>query len=338
MSVKAYILGSVVVLALQVKAQDMQFSQFYASPLYINPAFTGATIQHRLNLNYRHQWPAIPGAFESYHFSYDYNADAINSGFGLIFNKEEAGSFGLTSTIVATSYAYRFRLNRRTYLQPGLKLGLGFRGIDYSKLVFNDQLENNNDLTADEDAFRNETNSYADISTGLLLYGESYWFGSSVNHLNQPNQTLLEEGNESILPMKISLHGGYRIQLSGPVVKRLNAKEILAALHYKSQGLYDQIDLGAYYSHNPFVFGLWYRGIPGFKAYDAGYANNDALIFLVGYSIPDRNFRIGYSYDVTISRLAANSGGAHEISIIYEAASRRTKRRNRRFLVPCAKF
>ena len=66
--------------------------------------------------------------------------------------------------------------------------------------------------------------------------------------------------------------------------------------------------------------------------------NNDAIAVLVGLSIPDRNFRIGYSYDVSISRLAANTGGAHEISIIYEAASRKKKRRSRRFLVPCAKF
>lgn len=330
----------IAILLLQVKlfGQDMQYSQFYAAPLYINPAFTGSTIQHRLILNYRNQWPNIPGAFQSYHASYEYNAAKLNSGFGLIFNREEAGSFGLTTDIVALSYAYRFQLNRKTFLQTGLKMGYAFRGINYDKLVFNDQLETNSSLTADQDAFQQETISYPDISWGVLVYAKNYWFGSSINHINQPNQSLVDDLNESILPMKFTAQAGYRFELTGPATGRLNAKEVFTAIHYKSQGKYDQLDLGAYYSHNPFVFGFWYRGIPLGKQYEPGYANNDAIIVLVGYTIPDRNFRVGYSYDITASRLSSNAGGAHEISIIYEAASKREKRKNRKFLVPCAKF
>jgi type IX secretion system PorP/SprF family membrane protein len=323
---------------LAVKSQDMRFSQFYAAPLYVNPGFTGSTIEHRFVMNYRHQWPNIPGAFDSYHASYEYNASEINSGFGLILNREDAGSFGLTTNLAALSYAYRIQLDRKLYLQPGVKFGYAIRGIDYDKLVFNDQLESNSASTLDVDAFANENVSYADISSGVLLYAENYWVGASLNHINEPNQSLLGDGNVSELPMKFTFQAGYNFSLSGPIVKRLNSKTITTALHYESQGLYDQFDLGAYYNHAPFVFGFWYRGIPGAKQYESGYANNDAVIVLVGYSIPDRNFRVGYSYDITVSRLASNSGGAHEISIIYEAASKRSKRKNRRFLVPCAKF
>ena len=121
------------------------------------------------------------------------------------------------------------------------------------------------------------------------------------------------------------------------IIKLLNKKEVFTAVHYKSQGKFDQLDIGAYYSHSPFVFGFWYRGLLG-KSYAPGYTNNDAIIALVGLTIPNRNFRIGYSYDITASRLSSDAGGAHEISIIYEAASKREKRKNRRFLVPCAKF
>lgn len=323
---------------LRLAAQDMQFSQFYAAPLYINPAFTGSTIQHRLIMNYRNQWPNIPGAFESYHASYEYNAEKLNSGFGLIFNREEAGSFGLTTDLVALSYAYRFRVNRKVFIQSGLKMGYAFRGIDYDKLLFSDQIENNADLTADQDAFTNENVNYPDISWGILMYSRNLWFGTSINHINEPNQSLLNDLSESVLPMKFTAQVGYRIELTGPATSSLNSKEVFMAAHYKSQGKYDQLDIGAYYSQNPFVFGFWYRGIPVAKQYELGYANNDAVVALVGYTIPDRNFRIGYSYDITISRLLSNSGGAHEISIIFEAASRREKRRNRKFLVPCAKF
>ncbi len=333
---KLLIVLTICLLQLNLAAQDMQFSQFYAAPLYINPAFTGSTIQHRLIMNYRNQWPSIPGAFEAFHATYEYNANKLNSGFGLIFNREDAGSFGLTTDIIALSYAYRFRLNRKTALQTGLKMGYAFRGIDYDKLVFNDQLESNSSLTADQDAFQDETVTYPDISWGLLLYGENYWVGSSINHINEPNQSLITEFNEAKLPMKFTAQAGYRFLLSG-VTSRFNKKELFTAVHYKSQGKFDQLDVGAYYSHSPFVFGFWYRGLVA-KSYEPGYLNNDAVVALVGLTIPDRNLRIGYSYDVTVSRLSSDAGGAHEISLIYEAASKREKRRNRKFLVPCAKF
>jgi len=98
------------------------------------------------------------------------------------------------------------------------------------------------------------------------------------------------------------------------------------------------LDIGAYYNHEPFVFGFWYRGLQGVKKPDGASANNDAFIVLLGYSVPDRNLRIGYSYDITVSRLATNTAGAHEISLVYEVASKKNKRRSRRFIVPCAKF
>lgn len=332
------ILFILIVLASSLFAQDARFSQFYAAPLYVNPGFTGSTIEHRFAMNYRHQWPNIPGAFDAYHASYDYNAASINSGFGLVLSREDAGSFGLTTNAVSFSYAYRFRLNRKTYLQPGIKAGYVWRGIDYDKLVFNDQLESNSATTLDVDAFADDRVSYEDINAGILLYSENYGVGGSVNHLSQPDQSLLSNDIVSNVPIKYTFQAGYQFQLSGPTVKRLAAKDITAAVHYEFQNQFDQLDIGAYYNHEPFVFGFWYRGIPLFKSYETGFANNDAFIVLVGYSVPDRNLRFGYSYDITVSRLATNTAGAHEMSIVYEFASKKQKRMNRRFIVPCAKF
>lgn len=326
-------------MAVNLMGQDPRFSQFYAAPLYVNPGFTGATIEHRFSMNYRHQWPNIPGAFDAYNASYDYNASEINSGFGLVLNREDAGSFGLTTNSVALSYAYRFRLNRKTYLAPGLKFGYVSRGIDFSRLVFNDQIESGGSTTLDVDAFANERANYVDISSGILLYGETYWFGGAVNHINQPDQTLLGNGSIANLPINVSFQAGYKFNLSGPTIKRLAAKDITAALHYSFQGKFDQLDIGAYYNHEPFVFGFWYRGLQFAKSLDESVpANNDALIVLVGYSVPERNLRFGYSYDITVSRLATNTAGAHELSVVYEFASQKKKRRSRRFIVPCAKF
>ena len=63
-----------------MKAQDPQFTQFYAAPVYLNPAFTGLTDNHRIAVNYRNQWPSVSKSFQTYLASYDYNLQKINSG------------------------------------------------------------------------------------------------------------------------------------------------------------------------------------------------------------------------------------------------------------------
>ena len=118
---------------------------------------------------------------------------------------------------------------------------------------------------------------------------------------------------------------------------RKNTASIIAAFNYRAQGAYDQLDLGACIERDPVFAGLWYRGIPLLKAYAPGIPNNDAIAAVIGFKVND--WRFGYSYDLTISRLASNTGGAHELTLVYELANaRRTKSMARRRVVPCAKF
>ena len=89
-------------------------------------------------------------------------------------------------------------------------------------------------------------------------------------------------------------------------------QEVLSvAMNFQKQAKFYQTDIGLYYYKDPLIFGLWYRGIP-FVTSQAG----DAIIGLVGFKTSQ--FHIGYSYDFTISNLIGSTGGAHEISLIYE--------------------
>jgi type IX secretion system PorP/SprF family membrane protein len=314
-------------------AQDMQFTQFNAAPLYLNPGFTGSTIEHRIATSYRNQWTAIPGHYVNYVFSYDYNMAEYNSGLGLLFAREQAGTGGLGNTEIGFLYSYHFRVDKKVFIQPGIKFNYVNRGVNFSKLIFNDQLaRGGSSLTTDDIELDNI--SYLDVTAGILLYSPKLWLGMSFNHINQPNQSLTND--ESPLYMKFSAHGGYKIALEG-TDKRSQTNYINVAFQYKAQQKFDQLDLGVYYTHNPLVFGIWYRGIPLLKSYE-GVLNNDAVALIVGYTLVDYNLSIGYSYDATISRLATNSAGSHEISLIYEMASKKKKRRKRKFFAPCAKF
>jgi type IX secretion system PorP/SprF family membrane protein len=315
------------------QAQDPQFSQYYASPLYLNPAFTGANAQHRLVLNYRNQWPGVAeSGFVTYMASYDFNWDALRSGLGFYAIQDVAGLSALTFRNYGGLYSYDVRLTKKLNLRTGFHLSYTQKNVDFSRLLFNDQIERGGGPSFEANKYFNV--DYLDYDVGMILYAEKAFIGVAVHHLTEPSESFI--GFDSNLPRKWSVHGSYTFDLPGNGAK----KSIMPTFNYKTQGNYDQLDMGVYYNHEPLVLGLWYRGIP-FSLLNSEYLNNDAFIILLGYSLEDRPLRIGYSYDVTTSGLFSKSGGSHEISVIYEfsgslksgSKSKKIKRR-----IPCAKF
>lgn len=319
-------------------AQDFQFSQFYATPMLINPAFTGNTVQSRATLNYRNQWAAIPNSkgYNTFAFGYEHNFESFNSGLGLQVVHDRAGVAALQTTSVLMSYAYRFRLTRKFSIKSGLQFGVGNRHINFNELVFNDQLQTGAGTSASHQDYQDQSRYFLDINAGAIGYSKYYWFGVSVSHLNNPDISLMGTGEK--LDLKYSAHAGYKYPLKKNIKKKIISSATFA-FNYKHQGNRDQLDLGLYFSYKPVLFGLWYRGIPG-KNIEATFPNNDAIIVLAGYS--NEGFKVGYSYDLTVSKLtAATSGGAHEISVSLEFASRKNQRKRRRrsrFMIPCPKF
>ncbi|MBS1569920.1 MAG: type IX secretion system membrane protein PorP/SprF [Bacteroidetes bacterium] len=312
--------------------QDPQLSQFYAAPMYLNPALTGNTNQDRLALNYRLQWPAIGPGYKTYAVAYDHRSTDLNSGFGGMVMHDRAGTQGLSFTQMAFNYSYEARLNRRQAIRGGLRAAYTLRTMDWGNMLFADQVIRENAQTSVEPLLL-QSISYFDFSAGVLYYSEQLWGGISVNHLNQPQQSLFLEG-DARLPMRTSVHAGYRFPVDGQPFRSSKTLMTLAA-HYKAQEKWDQLDLGGYVDHNGVSFGLWYRGIPGLKAYEPGQPNDEAAVLLLGYETPYQ-LQVAYSYDVTISKLTMKSGGAHEISVIYEWPKHGKNRKYRS--IPCPKF
>ena len=91
----SYVIALVLFLPLIVRGQDPQFSQFYAAPMYLNPAFTGNTMQGRVIANYRKQLLEVPGSCTSSSFSYDHFLRKYKSGLGHMVLKNKAGSCAL---------------------------------------------------------------------------------------------------------------------------------------------------------------------------------------------------------------------------------------------------
>jgi len=314
-------------------SQDYQYTQFYAAPVNLNPAFTGNTTQSRLVMNYRNQWTAVPGAFVTYNLTYEHFVPQIKSGIGLMLNHDQAGSGDLGYTSVMGLYSYEFQINYDLYVRPGLSFGRSFRTLNQNELIFGDQLVRPNGVSSIE-TFQDLGSSFFDVGVGGLVYSHDYWVGVSAAHINQPNESI--RGGEALVPVKFSGHGGYR-RMMKTKTKSGGLQSTLMAFNYRLQADYDQLDLGLYYEYSPVVFGIWYRGLPGIKKNDYGVLNHDAVALLFGYEI--RKLKFGYSYDITISPLLANTAGSHEVSLVYEFHDPKNRKYSKRKrIIPCARF
>ncbi len=297
-----------------LQAQDPQFSQYYAAPLYLNPALVGINQKGRMGINYRTQWPNLDANFETFSAYFDYHFEDYHSSAGLIFTRDREGIAGLNSTTIGLQYAYQLQLNYNWTFRPGVELAYTFQDINFDRLIFGDQLTNaglNGNPTREVFDTGLSTNFF-DLSFGGVLYNPSLWMGVSMHHVLEPNQSIA--GGDAPLSRKFSVHGGYRIPLN-PGSRRtdIGERSITPSFNYRTQGEFDQLDVGAYFTLSPILVGVWYRGLP-IKNLD-GITNNEALIFMLGLQTSRTTF--GYSFDYTLSDLGIGTGGAHEISIAY---------------------
>ena len=134
--------------------------------------------------------------------------------------------------------------------------------------------------------------------------------------------------------MKTTIHGGLRIELMNGLRSSSRASYLTPSFIYMSQGGISQMSIGVNYHIDPIFIGVWYRGKP-WESTVSGSVQQDAMVFQMGMYL-DR-MTVGYSYDFSTSGLSNASGGAHEISIMYEfnvkPIQRGVKKRNR--LIPC---
>lgn len=303
--------------------QDPQFSQFYSNPLYLAPSFAGASGGSRICANARDQWVSLPSTFVTYSFSYDHYFSKFNSGFGLLGYKDAAGTGQLGTLSVGVQYSYNFKITQTVFARPGLHFSYLEHGVAWDKLKFIDEVMHSEGTVIDQEPVPKVRD--VDLALSALVYSKRIWGGVTFDHILKPNVSLYADKYQ--IPLKISFFGGIELVRKSRLLKP-DEETMTFAYLFKKQGSSTQLDLGVYWYKNPFVLGLWYRGIPPFNS-----QRGDAFILLVGYRT--KNFNIGYSYDVTISNLIGQAIGSHEVSMCFKFA---VPRRNKKGEVPCPEF
>ena len=328
-------------LAMSSFAQDPHFSQFFASPLTLNPAFTGKfNGQWRLAANHREQWPTIPKAYVTTSASIDFPILKKSLPEGDVFGVGISGlSDASSNSILTLNYGSLSLSYHKTLDENGYNtIGAGFQGtyssynINVDKLTFEDELQRTGFTPGTSAEFISSNrivsnNNYIDGNAGILYSGSSngqnnYYLGFSMYHINRPKLSFRSDPKVNYnLTTRSTIHCGGTFPLneycgvSLSVIHQIQNKSsetvLGGAVSIKAKKDMEKVT-------NVYA-GSWLRV-------------NDALIPYLGLEIG--NLRIGASYDFNVSDLKSvtNSRGGSEFSIIY------IKQKQETIGIPCPRF
>lgn len=321
----------------KAKAQDPHFSQFFASPLTLNPAFAGKFDGDvRAGVNFRNQWSSINNAYKTVTAAVDMPilTNTIDSrdrlGIGVMGYSDRTANGAANFNYGSLTAAFHKGLDEFGYHQIGLGLQATYANmvINTSQLQFEDQLTALGFTNVTSENFANSTlkNHYFDMSAGLLYTGSTteknnFYFGVSAYHLNSPRQNFTQ-GDYYIKP-RYTFHGGTYFPIGD--ITSLH----LSALHSIQSGAHETVAGGTL----QFALNDEFNAVNPTNFYAGGWLRfGDAIIPYIGMDYA--GFRLGVSYDVTTSqaKTISNSRGGVELSLIY------IFRNNNKGYLPCPKF
>lgn len=301
-----------------LRAQDPIFSQSNYVQETLNPGFSGFEDEDRIYAGVisRMQWPNLDLKLTTqYAFinkSYDYGPGL---GFGVGVNASwQFESFNNYSYYQLNgNYAHRINLNGGWFFRPGIEVGVGNKSNRFRNLTLADQININtgyiNPVSIDPLRYDTINPYFMDFSAGMVFekkefYGNSYWFGVSVKHLNRPNISFVD-GETVPLNIFYSIHGNYRFPF-------LMDDSILMTVNYMQQGPYNRLDVGSILQMNQLLLGLTAATNPA--------KNDNSSHFLTSVNafigLEYQELRFGFSYDINTSKIG-NTNGVYEFSLTY---------------------
>ncbi|WP_321374353.1 type IX secretion system membrane protein PorP/SprF [uncultured Draconibacterium sp.] len=308
-----------------VYAQDPGYSQFFANPLHLNPAFAGTTELPRLVVNYRNQWPQKGNSFTTYSLSYDFLLKKRNAGIGFQAYHDREPNNIITTSSATFSYSYHLQLGMESFMTLGLNAGFVSKQFDTNGLIFPSEIDQLSGIISGTGTYTIDETSktYPDFAIGAVGQHRNVFWGASVHHLTTPDESIYDGDNKGEVPLKITVHAGTRLHKFHHDL--LSRRFTLSPnILYQQQGSFKQLNLGIYMIEKSFLFGGWFRNNIDTRP--------DAIIALIGFA--REKFQFGYSFDYTLSELSNYSHGSHELSItFFIGAKSKTPLRNK-LLIP----
>ncbi len=250
-------------------------------------------------MNYRNEWPSLSSNYVTYSASYDSYFKGISGGLGLLATHDQQGKGTINTSNLGLIYSFHLKFNRKFSMMFGAKAAWTQKFLDFSRLTFGDMIdERKGFIFQTGDIIKNGSRGFFDASAGMVGFSKKFFFGVAAHHLNTPNESMIQ--GESKLPIRYTAHAGADIEI-GNKSRFATKTSIMPNIIFQYQRGFMEMNIGTYIKYGNFQAGAWFR-------------NRDAFILTVG--VNTGTLRIGYSYDVTVSKLNnGTSGGSHEVSL-----------------------
>lgn len=317
---------------LQIKAQDHLYSQFFNAPIYLNPSLTGQFDgDFRLGMIYRNQWSALGGDLSYVNAAADVYVPKLSGGVGLSVTRSSEGVAYLVKNNIAVTYSYSVGGDDFS-AHFGIQAGFTNRNIDWSKLVFGDQIDRRTGYIPGSISSAQlpdiSSKFFFDPAAGVNFIYRNAMVGASLYHINKPDESF--SNTQARLPMRMAINASMKIPLS----YNYNYMEdegafIIPSVVYYKQGNVSSISAGAQFKYRGFNTGVWYRTNQN--------GGSDAVVLSLILDVflrrrDTEKIRVGLSHDATTSKLNyTNTSGTSEVSVGYEkywANSTRSKMYN----------
>ena len=312
-------------------SQDMNYTQYFSTPIYYNPAYTGINSGLRARFLFRDQWPSLPNPFKSYYFSADLGDRNLpgSGGIGIMINQDTPGAGLIKNFGAALTIGVRIPITSFMVSQLGIKAGIMQRTVNWGDLVFADQLSGKYGNIYQTSFQPPDANRRVvpDFGVGGVLQfispqgNVSGNIGFAVDHLFKPDVSFLSTGS-SMYPRKwvgqfdLIISAGPGGSSSSSSINRGGEDPLKFNIGgiYQNQANLNSLQVGLNLLKYNIYIGCWY------KSTMTGVVNR-SMALVAGYRYTfyeDMSLKFMYSYDLQVSGALQGTGGAHEISLILE--------------------
>lgn len=303
-------------LSFAASAQDVVMSQYFSAPLYLNPALAGISYGPRATLNYRNQWSSLGDGFNGGYTTYmagcDMHIDKIRAGIGVQFVGDLISNGLYGSYKASLMYSQQIKFNRKMAMKIGIEGTYIHKQIRWNDLTWSDMINPYTGFYNNVDV-RNPTNEpvpgktstdQGDMGAGLVFFTEKLYVGFAANNLLMRKQSVTGKSSDAV-PPRFVFHFGANLNIKHRHDNQYNIW-ISPNVLFVNQGKALQVQGSLLTGISFMYFGLGYRNV---------IYNSDAVIGYLGFK--KGKFRVGYSYDYTISKLMNKTGGSHELSFTF---------------------
>lgn len=309
-------------------AQDPLFSQFFYSPQYLNPGFTGTgKNEFRANFNSRLQWFNLQAPFQTYSAAADYYFSGPKMSLGLLANSFHEGYLKTSQAylLFAKNFGSDDYICRDWFVNVAFQGGFGSTNANRKRLLFPDQIDVDGPTGTPSqfELFQNAGKTYFDMSVGMVFCYFNWMFGGAVHHINEPTYGLIGSGDDSRLPRRLTFHlsyinsrADYDVADDGILIK--------PTIIFNAQGVSKSLTVGSLFEFPGWTIGggIWYKN-------NFGLIDNHTINIGITLKLsPVKNhyngeavmrLNTGFSYEAEINRPGIRyTKGSMEAGLLYD--------------------